>query len=60
VIGMYYYLRIIKVMWFDEPVAETCCAGTASLRAVSWVNVGLIVLLGLIPGTIMQLCISAF
>ena len=28
VIGAFYYLRVIKVMYFDEPVGEGCASAT--------------------------------
>ncbi|NDW06532.1 NADH-quinone oxidoreductase subunit NuoN [Jiella pacifica] len=41
VVGLYYYLRLVKVMWFDEP-AEAFVPMAIELRAVLWVT-GLIV-----------------
>ncbi|MBO0902179.1 NADH-quinone oxidoreductase subunit NuoN [Jiella sonneratiae] len=41
VVGLYYYLRLVKVMWFDEP-AEAFVPMAIELRAVLWVT-GLVV-----------------
>ena len=34
VVGAYYYLRIIKIMWFDEPVSVGFLPMSGSLRFV--------------------------
>jgi NADH-quinone oxidoreductase subunit N len=56
VVGAYYYLRIVKLMYFDEPVdRETLQAGGA-FRVILSLN-GLAVLgLGLFPGALLALC----
>ncbi|MCI4410523.1 MAG: NADH-quinone oxidoreductase subunit NuoN [Thiotrichales bacterium] len=57
VIGAYYYLRVIKVMYFDEPLENMVDAhfATASLR-VGLVFVGtLVLLLGIMPGDLLSL-----
>ncbi|MBP0615050.1 NADH-quinone oxidoreductase subunit NuoN [Jiella mangrovi] len=41
VVGLFYYLRIVKTMWFDEP-AEAFVPMAIELRAVLWVT-GLVV-----------------
>jgi NADH-quinone oxidoreductase subunit N len=60
-IGAFYYLRVIKVMYFDEPEAATPAIGT-----VWWVPRGLIILnglavlvLGLMPNGLLVLCLQA-
>lgn len=59
-IGAYYYLRVIKAMYFDEPEGEPApiqvCGAT---RSVMMLNAGLVVLLGLVPGGLMALCLQA-
>ena len=61
-IAAFYYLRVIKVMYFDAPAgpqAQAAIAAPADLRAVLTVN-GLLVLgLGLLPGALMEACRSA-
>jgi NADH-quinone oxidoreductase subunit N len=59
IIGAYYYLRIIKLMYFDTPeeTAPLCCG--REMRFVMSLN-GLAVLgLGVSPGVLMALCLSA-
>ena len=60
VIGAFYYLRVIKVMYFDKPlVTHRLDAGRPMQIALS-VNVLMILLLGLFPGALMQLCSFVF
>lgn len=59
-VGAFYYLRVVKVMYFDEPPADRVVQGVGALPAsMLTVNVALIVLLGIVPGGLMDLCISA-
>ena len=60
-IGAFYYLRIIKVVYFDEPAEHSVLAPAAPVvpRALLLVN-GLLVLgLGLMPGALIALCLQA-
>ncbi len=59
VIGAYYYLRIIKLMYFDKPDAMTALKGTQQMRFVLSVNGLLILFLGLVPNALMTLCLMA-
>lgn len=60
VIGAFYYIRVVKLMYFDEPLTQEPLQGTADMRMVLSLN-GLAVLgLGLFPGGLMALCASAF
>jgi len=60
VIGAYYYLRVVKLMYFDEPSAsEPVQAGTA-VRVVLSLNGLAILVLGLFPGILLRLCASVF
>jgi NADH-quinone oxidoreductase subunit N len=60
-IGAFYYLRIIKVVYFDEPAEQSVLAPAAPIlpRTLLLVN-GLLVLgLGLMPGGLIALCLQA-
>ena len=59
-IGAFYYLRVVKVMYFDEPAKNVPEIGTQlSFRSgVLSVNGLLIVLLGLLPGGLMAICVQ--
>jgi len=56
VIGAYYYLRIVKLMYFDEPIGTDPVEANRAFRFVLSLN-GLAVLgLGLFPGVLLALC----
>ena len=60
VVGAFYYLRVVKLMYFDEPV-DTAPVATGALapRVLMSAN-GLVVLaFGLLPGPLMALCYVA-
>lgn len=55
-IGAFYYLRVVKVMFFDEPVDSTPLAASADMRVLLSMNGVAIAALGLMPQTLMSLC----
>ena len=56
-IGAFYYLRIIKVMYFDAPQSPVHpITAPADARVVLSINGALILLLGILPGGLMTLC----
>jgi NADH-quinone oxidoreductase subunit N len=58
-IGAYYYLRVVKVMYFDEPTDPSRPVQTGGVSALLAVN-GLAVLgFGLLPGGLMAVCRDA-
>jgi NADH-quinone oxidoreductase subunit N len=59
VAAAFYYLRVVKVMYFDEPVETSVLVSATDARAVLAVNGALVVVLGLIPGQLMVVCIEA-
>jgi NADH-quinone oxidoreductase subunit N len=58
-IGAFYYLRVVKVMYFDEPLTATNVSATADVRVVLSLNGLLVLLLGIVPGGLMTLCANA-
>jgi NADH-quinone oxidoreductase subunit N len=58
-IGAFYYLRVIKVMYFDQPVSAGTISAPFDVRAVLTVNGALVLVLGLVPGGLMSLCANA-
>jgi NADH-quinone oxidoreductase subunit N len=58
-IGSFYYLRVVKVMYFDEPITATTVSATADVRLVLTVNGALVLILGILPGGLMTLCAQA-
>lgn len=59
IIGAYYYLRIIKLIYFDKANTMTAIKSSKQMRMVLSVNGLLILFLGLAPDALMALCISA-
>jgi NADH-quinone oxidoreductase subunit N len=59
VVGAYYYLRIVKLMYFDEPSDATVIGGSMLMRTVLSANALLVLGLGIIPGTLLQICQQA-
>ena len=61
VIGAFYYLRIIKLMYFDAPAADAPVVriGRAQLMLAS-TNCALVVLLGILPGNLLLACLVVF
>jgi NADH-quinone oxidoreductase subunit N len=59
-IGAYYYLRIVKLMYFDAPVGGVPqLAATTDLRVLLSINGALVLVLGLFPQYLLQLCTDA-
>jgi NADH-quinone oxidoreductase subunit N len=58
-IGAFYYLRIVKVMYFDAAVQTAPITAPAEVRVVLSVNGALVLVLGLMPGGLMDLCANA-
>ncbi len=55
-IGAFYYLRIVKLMYFDEPVDRSPITPTVSMRWVMGANGLSMLVLGILPGGLMALC----
>lgn len=58
-IGAFYYLRVVKVMYFDEPVTATTVSASLDVRLVLSTNGLLVLLLGIFPGALMALCANS-
>jgi NADH-quinone oxidoreductase subunit N len=56
VVGAFFYLRIVKLMYFDEPTDAAVIGGSALMRTVLSANALLAFGLGVIPGALLQLC----
>ena len=55
VISAYYYLRVVKVMWFGEPASKEKVPSSGALRVALSLSCLGVLLLGIIPGYIMKL-----
>jgi len=58
-IGAFYYLRVVKVAYFDEPEGESGLIDTGVLtNGLMTVNGALVLILGILPGGLMALCVN--
>ena len=55
-IGAFYYIRVIKVMYFDEPASTFSISVPLDMRGVLSLNGLALLILGLVPGGLMALC----
>lgn len=60
VIGAFYYLRVVKLMYFDEPETNEPVVAPVDFRAVLTVNGVAMLALGVFSGGLISLCVSAF
>jgi NADH-quinone oxidoreductase subunit N len=60
IIGLFYYLRIIKLMYFDEQTDPAPLQCSMDMRFVLSGNALMILALGIYPASLMALCISVF
>ncbi|RFF32614.1 NADH-quinone oxidoreductase subunit NuoN [Wenzhouxiangella sediminis] len=60
VIGAFYYLRVVKLMYFDEPEDAEPVTAPVDFRAVLTVNGVAMLALGIFSGGLISLCVSAF
>jgi NADH-quinone oxidoreductase subunit N len=59
VIGAFYYIRLVKVMYFDNAEDKQPLAEHFDLRFVLTANGLAVLLLGIFPGSLMALCLQA-
>ena len=57
-VGAFYYLRVVKVMYFDAPLAHNAqpVSAPTDAKVVLAINGALILILGMVPGGLMTLC----
>ena len=58
-LAAFYYLRVVKVMYFDSPLTATGVTISVDTRLVLVINSALLFVIGLIPGGLMTLCSNA-
>jgi len=56
VVGAFYYLRVVKLMLFDEPTDTSVIGGSVLMRTVLSCNALLVIGLGIMPGALLQIC----
>ncbi|MGI9133083.1 MAG: NADH:ubiquinone oxidoreductase subunit N, partial [Rhodoferax sp.] len=59
VVAAFYYLRLIKVMYFDEPITASSVVAPLDVRVVLCINGALVLILGMLPSGLMALCGNA-
>tara|TARA_Y100000310_G_C20690617_1_gene821964 strand:- start:1766 stop:3232 length:1467 start_codon:yes stop_codon:yes gene_type:complete len=59
VISAYYYLRVVKVMWFGEPTSTEKVFSSGALRFSLFITSIGVLLLGILPGLVMKLTEAA-
>jgi NADH-quinone oxidoreductase subunit N len=60
VIGAFYYLRVIKAMYFDAPVEQPAISPALDVRVFMGVNGALVLGLGVFPAPLLALCQAVF
>jgi len=58
-VGAFYYLRIVKVMYFEEPTDVSPIVTTGDVRVLLSLNGAAVLVFGLLPGGLMALCAQA-
>lgn len=56
VVGAFYYLRVIKFMYFDDPVDTAMIGGSTLMRVVLSVNALMVFALGVAPASLIAIC----
>ncbi|MGZ8254262.1 MAG: NADH-quinone oxidoreductase subunit NuoN, partial [Burkholderiaceae bacterium] len=63
VIGAFYYLRVVKAMYFEEPVTSVAdtpgIVATTDMRVALSINGALVLVLGILPQYLLKLCADA-
>jgi len=58
-VGAYYYLRVVKVMYFDEPAERGPLLRGSGVSALLALNGAAVLGFGLLPGGLMAMCRDA-
>lgn len=58
-VGAFYYLRVVKVMYFDEPVQTETVAEGSGARLLLSANALAVLVLGILPSGLLSLCARA-
>jgi NADH-quinone oxidoreductase subunit N len=58
-VGAFYYLRIVKLMYFDDPKEGATAPGHPEMRVLLTINGLLLLIYGLAPGSLMKACFDA-
>ena len=56
VIGAYYYLRIVKLMYMDEPQDLSAIVVRSEMSVLLSINAFAVLVLGIVPGGLFEMC----
>jgi len=59
IIGAFYYLRMIKLMYFDKPEDVSPITSTPDMRFILSLNGLAVLALGIFPGNLLAVCVAA-
>lgn len=60
IVGAFYYIRIVKLMYFDRPVETAPLIASTGMQAVVSLNGLAILILGLFPASLLAYCQAVF
>jgi len=60
VVGAFYYLRVVKLMYFDDPVSEAPIDAPVDFRAAISLNGVMMLGLGIFSSSLIAVCMSSF
>jgi NADH-quinone oxidoreductase subunit N len=60
VVGAFYYLRVVKLMYFDDPVTESDIDAPVDFRAIISLNGIMMLGLGVFSGSLIAVCMNSF
>ena len=60
VVGAFYYIRVVKLMYFDEPVTEAPIEAPVDFRAAISVNGIMMLGLGIFSSSLIAICMASF
>jgi NADH-quinone oxidoreductase subunit N len=58
-IGAFYYLRVVKLMYFDDPVRDEPVRVQPAARLVLSANGLFLLVVGIVPQSLMMMCADA-
>jgi len=56
-VGAFYYLRLVKVVYFDEPTVDYPMESGAPVNTLLTLNGAAVLVLGILPGPLMAVCL---
>jgi NADH-quinone oxidoreductase subunit N len=56
IVGAFYYLRVVKLMYFDAPADLPVADRQVGVRFALGLNAAAVLLLGVLPGPLLDLC----